>query len=121
MILLLGLAMAWIEWRWQTVVFALLLACVVRPLSVFLTVSKSALPLAQRRLIAWFGIRGVGSLFYLAYVLQHGVPLELGRELVNVVLPAIAASVLLHGTSATPLMNWYRRRRGLPQERSDAR
>ena len=53
----------------------------------------------------------VGSAFYLCYALAHGVDAALARDLVSAVVPCIAASVLLHGVSATPLMNWYQRRR----------
>ena len=67
----------------------------------------------QRRVVAWFGIRGVGSLFYLALVIDSGISPALVTELVNATLPAIALSVLLHGVSATPLMALYRRRRVL--------
>jgi NhaP-type Na+/H+ or K+/H+ antiporter len=111
MVLMLGLAMAWIEWRWQVVAFAALLAGVLRPLAVYACVPARTLPAPQRRLVAWFGIRGVGSLFYLAWVIDAGAPPALVRELVNATLPAIALSIVLHGVSATPLMAWYRRRR----------
>jgi NhaP-type Na+/H+ or K+/H+ antiporter len=120
MVLMLGLAMAWIEWRWQIVAFAALLACVLRPLAVFACVRPHALPVPQRRLVAWFGIRGVGSLFYLAWVIDAGPSAALVRELVNATLPAIAMSIVLHGVSATPLMGWYRGRR-IAQRRATRR
>jgi sodium/hydrogen antiporter len=80
---------------------------------VFLTVPRSRLPKAQKRMMAWFGIRGVGSLFYLALVIDSGIPPALAADLVNATLPTIALSVLLHGVSATPLMGLYRKRRVL--------
>jgi NhaP-type Na+/H+ or K+/H+ antiporter len=113
MVLMLGLAMAWIEWRWQIVAFAALLAGVLRPVAVYACVPPAALPAPQRRLVAWFGIRGVGSLFYLAWVIDAGAPEPLVRGLVNATLPAIALSIVLHGVSATPLMGRYRRWRVL--------
>jgi NhaP-type Na+/H+ or K+/H+ antiporter len=64
-------------------------------------------------MVAWFGIRGVGSLFYLALVIDSGLAPVLAADLVDATLPAIALSVLLHGVSATPLMAIYRRRRVL--------
>ena len=99
------------QWRWELVAFAVALLFAVRPLAVFAVVRRGTLPNTQRRLIAWFGIRGVGSVFYLCYALAHGVDAALARDLVSAVVPCIAASVLLHGVSATPLMNWYQRRR----------
>ena len=111
MVLLLGFAMPWVHWRGEPLVYALGLVLAIRPLSVFLTIPGRALPRAQRRIVAWFGIRGVGSLFYLALVIDSGLPATLATDLVNATLPAIALSILLHGVSATPLMTLYRRRR----------
>ena len=118
MVLLLGFAMPWVHWRGEPLVYAGLLLVVIRPLSVLLTLPT--LPKTQRRIVAWFGIRGVGSLFYLALVLDSGLPADMATTLVNATLPAIALSVLLHGVSATPLMAMYRRRRVL-QERERRR
>ncbi len=113
MVLLLGFAMPWVHWRGEPLVYAALLLVVIRPASVFLTVPRSRLPKTQRRMVAWFGIRGVGSLFYLALVIDSGLAPALAVDLVNATLPAIALSVLLHGVSATPLMGLYRKRRVL--------
>ncbi len=113
MVLLLGFAMPWVHWRGEPLVYAALLLVVIRPLSVLLTVPGREMPKVQRRMVAWFGIRGVGSLFYLALVIDSGLAPALSIDLVNATLPAIALSVLLHGVSATPLMALYRRRRVL--------
>jgi sodium/hydrogen antiporter len=111
MVLLLGFAMPWVRWRGEPLIYAVLLLVLIRPLSVFLTVPGSAMMKTQRRVLAWFGIRGVGSLFYLALVIDSGIAPGLAVDLVNATLPAIALSVLLHGVSATPLMALYRKRR----------
>jgi NhaP-type Na+/H+ or K+/H+ antiporter len=119
MVLLMGFAMPWVQWRGEPLVYATLLLLVIRPLSVFLTIPGRALPRTQRRIVAWFGIRGVGSLFYLALVIDSGLSPTLAGDLMNATLPAIALSILLHGVSATPLMALYRRRR--VQQRRDKR
>ncbi|MCD6049955.1 MAG: Na+/H+ antiporter, partial [Verrucomicrobia bacterium] len=62
----------------------------------------------QRLMISWFGIRGIGSLFYLLLVIRHDVPEEIARVLLSVTLWVIAVSVVVHGVSVTALMNWYR-------------
>jgi sodium/hydrogen antiporter len=109
MVMFIGAAMSWVEWRWQRVAFALVLIVLVRPLAVFALLRGASLPAAQRRLIGWLGIRGVGSLFYLLYALQQGVGGALGREIVSACLLAITASVFVHGVSTTPLMSRYQR------------
>ena len=111
MVMFIGAAMSWVDWRWERIAFALALIGVARPVAVFALMAREPVRAAQRRLIGWLGIRGVGSLFYLMYALEHGVAGALAQELVSAVLTTISLSVLLHGLSTTPLMHWYQRRR----------
>jgi NhaP-type Na+/H+ or K+/H+ antiporter len=64
----------------------------------------------QRLLIAWFGIRGIGSIYYLMFALNHGLSGPLADQAINITLAAVAASIILHGVSVTPLMTLYVRR-----------
>ena len=109
-VLALGVMMNAVELGWPELAFALVLALAVRPLAVLAVVRRPALPGSQRRLVAWFGIRGIGSLFYLLFVLQHGVSGSLAQELVSATLVCVATSIVLHGVSATPLMARYQSR-----------
>jgi NhaP-type Na+/H+ or K+/H+ antiporter len=94
----------------EAIWFLPLLFLVIRPAAVYAgTVGADSTP-AQRRLIAWFGIRGIGSVYYLTYAMQHGLPEALGRTLAALVLAAVAVSVVVHGISVTPLMKRYTRR-----------
>ncbi|MBT9457675.1 MAG: cation:proton antiporter [Burkholderiaceae bacterium] len=111
MVLCLGVAMPWVDWSWPQVGFALLLIFIVRPVSVYASLLGSGLPATQRRLLAWFGIRGVGSLFYLAFALEHGLKGQQASVLTSVCLLSIAGSILLHGVSATPVMGHYQKHR----------
>jgi NhaP-type Na+/H+ or K+/H+ antiporter len=89
--------------------FVPLLLLVIRPLSVAIGLFRSpALPM-QRRLIGWFGIRGIGSIYYLMYAIVHGLPADLARPLTALTLLVVAVSIMVHGISVTPLMNAYRR------------
>jgi NhaP-type Na+/H+ or K+/H+ antiporter len=114
MVLVIGAALASVQWQWPLLVYAAVLLLVVRPLAVMLVVPRRCMPRAQRRLVAWFGIRGVGSLYYLAYAIHRGVPHHVGDVVADAALVTIAASILAHGISATPLMERYRRRRSKP-------
>lgn len=111
MVLLLGAALAWAPLTVPVAAFAVLFIFVVRPASVLLTVRKSMLPTPQRRLVAWLGVRGIGSLFYLAFALEHNVPAALAATLLSACLWTIALSIVVHGISATPLMAWHHARR----------
>ena len=64
----------------------------------------------QRRFVAWFGIRGVGSIYYLMYAIEHGLPDDVAVRLSGLTLTVVAVSVLVHGISVTPLMERYGRR-----------
>jgi NhaP-type Na+/H+ or K+/H+ antiporter len=90
--------------------FIPLLFLVIRPAAVYAGTLGSRSTPAQRRLIAWFGIRGIGSVYYLTYAMQHGLPEALGRTLAALVLATVAVSVVVHGISVTPLMKRYARR-----------
>lgn len=93
-----------------------LLACslflVIRPMAVYATTSGLGLSAVQQRLIAWFGIRGAGSVYYLAFVTTHGASADTAQLLASAVCPVVALSIAAHGISVTPLMNRYRRRMG---------
>jgi sodium/hydrogen antiporter len=99
----------------ETVLVALFLMFVARPAAVWLTTLRSALSGHQRRLAAWFGIRGIGSMYYLAYAFAHGAATSQTRFVADAVLVSITLSVLLHGSSATPMMRWYRKARAWRQ------
>lgn len=110
-VLAVGVALHGVAIGWRELAFAAVLLLLVRPLSVLAVVRERMLPRRQRRLVAWFGIRGVGSLFYLAFALGHGVEGELARTLVAATLCCVALSIVAHGISATPMMEAHRRRR----------
>jgi NhaP-type Na+/H+ or K+/H+ antiporter len=95
---------------WQTVALTVALFVLVRPVAVELSLVGSNATPTQRRLMSWFGIRGIGSFYYLAYALEHGAAADV-TPLVPLALAVVAASVVIHGVSATPLMTWYHRLR----------
>jgi NhaP-type Na+/H+ or K+/H+ antiporter len=83
---------------------ALLLFVVIRPLSVLVGLAGARCSRRELKLMSWFGIRGIGSLYYLMYAIEAGPPTELTEKLVSLVLTVVAASIAVHGISATPLM-----------------
>jgi sodium/hydrogen antiporter len=93
---------------WRGVALGLGLILVVRPLAGLVALSpmgpwESQLTGRQRWAAAFFGVRGVGSIYYLAYA--AGESAELGTDwLWSTVAFAVVASVLVHGALASPLM-----------------
>jgi NhaP-type Na+/H+ or K+/H+ antiporter len=96
-------------------VLAVLLFVVIRPASVWIGARRSGGGTESRRLLGWFGIRGIGSVYYAVYVAGHEIPYSDAIELLSCVFTVIAMSILVHGISATPLMDLYRRRRASPR------
>lgn len=82
---------------------------VIRPLGAWVSTMGSPVHPATRLLFGWFGIRGVGSLYYLSYSLGHGLQDGTGELIAWVTVITVTISVTLHGVSSTPLMRWYKR------------
>jgi NhaP-type Na+/H+ or K+/H+ antiporter len=104
---------------WRGVLVAVSLVLVVRPLAGYAALSLLArdqrldggLDPGERVAVAFFGVRGVGSLYYLAYATSHeDVPHE--AWLWSTVAFTVIVSVLLHGVTATPAMARLDARRG---------
>ncbi len=101
---------------WSNGAVAASLLLVIRPVSVFTTTWRSDWSPAQRRIGAWMGIRGVGSMYYAAFAITHGLQGgQLSHDFFQIVLLTVASSVVLHGISATPIMTLYQQRRGKNQ------
>ncbi len=92
--------------------FIPLLLLVIRPVSVWLGLLSTPVTTPQKTLMGWFGIRGVGSIYYLMYGINHELSPELSHRLTALTLLVVAVSVVLHGVSVTPLMNRYSAKQG---------
>lgn len=86
-----------------------LLLLVIRPLGALISTIRSPIHPATRWLFGWFGIRGVGSIYYLAYAMGKGLQGEVGERIAWITFTTIVVSVIVHGFTATPLMRWYER------------
>ncbi|WP_088280426.1 sodium:proton antiporter [Ideonella sp. A 288] len=109
-VVILGMLLWSVPWMSAAWWFVPLVLLVVRPLSVALGLAGSRTSATQRRLIGWFGIRGIGSLYYLVYAINHGLPAAHARTLVALTVAVVVSSIVVHGISVTPLMARYRRR-----------
>jgi len=112
LILLIGGTLFLDSWSWRAVGLALFLFMVARPVSVLAGLLGTRTSWPIRGMVGWFGVRGIGSLYYLMYAIQRGLPEKLALELIQMTLIAVALSILVHGTSVKPLMSrfWYHRK-----------
>ncbi|MDY7533146.1 sodium:proton antiporter [Pseudomonas sp. Bout1] len=98
------------HWDWRALAVGALLFCVIRPLSVLSMPWGTLLDRNQRGLMGWFGIRGIGSIYYLFYAINHGLVGTSSVVAVNLTLSVIALSIVVHGLSTQPMLAWYERR-----------
>ena len=108
-VMIIGMLLWAVEWRHVPWWFVPLLLLIIRPLAVAFGLAGSQTSPHQRALIGWFGIRGIGSLYYVMYSIGHGVDRELAAQLVALTLATVVVSICAHGVSVTPLMNLYER------------
>lgn len=102
--------------RATDVLFVALAIFLVRPLTGILGLAGLAAHRSERWALAFFGIRGVGSIYYLAYGLNH-LQTAGAHRLWAIVGLAILVSILLHGLTVTPAMRWLDRRQGRDPDR----
>ncbi|WP_460158897.1 cation:proton antiporter [Pseudomonas sp. S3_E11] len=110
LVTLLGVVLA-NHWDWRALAIGALLFAVIRPLSVLAMPWGRLLDGPQRLLIGWFGIRGIGSLFYLFFALNHDLQPEVAQLCINLTLSVVALSILVHGVTTQPTLAWYERRK----------
>lgn len=89
---------------WIDVVAVLAILLVVRPLAGLIGLLGHRADWTERLTLAFFGIRGVGSVYYLAFGLNHMEGVEGTERLWAFVGLVILVSILMHGLTVTPVM-----------------
>ena len=103
-------AVLWsVRWEYAAWWFVPVLLFLIRPVAVGIGLVRSPSSRGQRWLIGWFGIRGIGSLYYLMYAINHGLSDKLADQLVALTLSVVVTSIVVHGISVTPMMAAYQR------------
>jgi NhaP-type Na+/H+ or K+/H+ antiporter len=101
-------ALADVTWAEGALVALVLL--VVRPLTGWLGLTGGATGPRERAVISFFGVRGIGSLYYVAYAVGEA-EFPGSEQVWRVTILVVLASVVVHGVTATPVMGWLDRRR----------
>lgn len=97
---------------WRVAVVAVVTLSLVRPLAGWISLIGCRHSVAEKAIVSVFGIRGLGSIYYLAYA-SGKVQFEGIETIWATVLVIILASIVLHGIAVTPVMRWIDRRRGV--------
>jgi NhaP-type Na+/H+ or K+/H+ antiporter len=116
-VVLVGALLPFVKISLPVVVLIAALILVLRPFAVQLSLipirglsAKVDIGRSQRWLISWFGVRGIGSIYYLFFSINHGLSTSLTTFFTSVVVGAVATSIVVHGISVTPLMKHYENR-----------
>lgn len=106
---------------WEGVAFGLVALFLVRPLSGWLGLAGARCPGVERAVISFYGIRGIGSVYYLAFAVQKASFPE-AELLWSTLAFIVLVSILLHGATVTPVMRYldWRQRRGITQREARA-
>ena len=96
--------LSFVDWRiW---VFAVVLILVIRPLAGLIAFVGCDIPFRDKLPISFFGIRGIGSVFYLSWAFVQVPDFPMREELYGIVGAVILVSIIVHGLSAPFLTNW---------------
>jgi len=120
-VLVVGALLMVVDFSREVLWFVPVLFLLIRPLAVYIGLAGARVERSQRPLMAWFGIRGIGSIYYLMYAITHELDPALAERLLSLTLAVVVASVIAHGVSVTPLMKRYEKRRGGQRSSSEGR
>ena len=117
LVLVIAAALLPTYFRLEETWFIAVLFLIIRPFAVHIGWLVHQISAAERRLISWFGIRGIGSLYYLTFAVNRALPADLASRLASMTLTTIAVSIIAHGITVTPLMSWHQNRRRWQEQR----
>lgn len=84
---------------WKVVLFSLLFIFIIRPLAGLVSVQGKGFTLKEKLCISFFGIRGIGSFFYLAFALDQTV-FDNEEKIWASTGMVVLLSILIHGATA---------------------
>jgi NhaP-type Na+/H+ or K+/H+ antiporter len=105
---------------WVDVAAVLAILLVVRPLAGLIGLLGHDTDWTERLTLSFFGIRGVGSVYYLAYGLNEMESVEGAERLWAFVGLVILISILMHGLTVTPIMRQLDRSHGRDPDADEA-
>ncbi|MGZ8310519.1 MAG: cation:proton antiporter [Allosphingosinicella sp.] len=105
------LPVLWTELDWRHAAIGLALIVLVRPLAGWVALAGTGLRRPERAVVAAYGVRGIGSIYYLAYATGHVEFINEGQLWATIAF-TIFASTIVHGLSAGAVVEWVTARDG---------
>ncbi len=94
---------------WEMMIFTFSYLLLIRPISAYLSLLGTDLHFWEKLIVVFFGIRGIGSLFYLSFALNE-VAFDSENELWSLVTFSIAMSILIHGLTVSPAIRYLKKK-----------
>jgi sodium/hydrogen antiporter len=98
--------------RWASVAMVVVALLVARPVAIFVALAGTRLSTPAKAFMAWFGPKGVATMTFSLLVLSQ--PFAAAREAFDLAAVCVFASILAHGLTDTPGVDWIARRAGEP-------
>ncbi|MFD2517030.1 cation:proton antiporter [Salinimicrobium flavum] len=95
---------------WKGILFALIFVIVIRPLSGLIALAASKEKFKTKLAISFFGIRGIGSVFYLSWAFVQFDHFAYKQELYSITAYIILISIIIHGVTAPTAIEHFRRK-----------
>jgi NhaP-type Na+/H+ or K+/H+ antiporter len=93
---------------WAAVAIVVATFFVIRPVSIFASLFGTRLTTAAKAFIGWFGPKGVATMAFSLLVL--GKQIEAGGRIFDIAALAVLTSIIVHGVTDTPGVEWIARR-----------
>jgi sodium/hydrogen antiporter len=109
-LVMIGALMPWgdlIALGWPLLAFSLILVLVIRPALTYPATAAGHWKRVDRLYWSWFGIRGIGSIYYMSYAIGQGLDEPTSRMLFAITVGAVLVSGVLHGVSLRPFMQAF--------------
>ncbi len=104
---------------WKGIVFALVFVILIRPLAGLIALAGIKESLKIKLAISFFGIRGIGSVFYLSWAFLQFDNFVHKNELYAITAYIILISIALHGVTAPTVIEHFRKTGSLEKEKED--
>jgi sodium/hydrogen antiporter len=97
---------------WAAVAIVAGTLVLARPLAVWIALAGTGLDTATKAFMAWFGPKGVATMTFSLLVLGEAIPA--GERIFNIAALVVVCSIIAHGLTDTPGVNWIARRQEEP-------
>ena len=88
------------------IIFSLVIVLVLRPIFGYLAMLTTNFSTAKKWAISFFGVRGIGSFFYLSFALLHGDFKEY-NQLFGIVTYVVLFSIVIHGFTSLRVIEYF--------------